>query len=92
MGFRGKHKNRRDVNEPEIIATLTAFGIGVETMDTPCDLLCLHHGTVHLVEVKAPKGRLTSAQEEFHARWPVTVLRSAEEAEQWARKVRGGVE
>jgi hypothetical protein len=84
MGFRGRHKNRRDTNEGVIVATLQANGVQVYPMDQPCDLLCLFRGEVHLVEVKAPKGKLTDAQEEFlNDGWPLTILRSVEDAEDW---------
>ena len=38
---------------------------------------------IHLIEVKRPKGKLRHEQELFGARWPVTVLRSADEAFAW---------
>ena len=90
MGIRGQYKNKRDANEPEIVASLRAHGITVHPMDTPLDLLCATpDGRNHLVEVKGPKGKLTDAQERFVAGWPGTwvILRTAEEADAWAREV-----
>ena len=91
MGFRGKYKNKRDLNEPEIIATLQAFGFSVERLDTPLDLICGYGGSDYLVEVKQPSGTLTGPQEIFFEHWKgsKTILRSVEDAQQWAEKVRG---
>ena len=90
MGIRGQYKNKRDANEPEIVASLRAHGITVHPMDTPLDLLCATpDGRNYLVEVKSPTKPLSAAQERFVAAWPGTwvILRTAEEADAWARKV-----
>jgi hypothetical protein len=79
MGLR-RFANRRDANEPHIIAALEALGCLVHRMDKPVDLLVLHRGTVHLVEVKTTKGKLTQDQRDFAEGWPITVLRSVDEA------------
>jgi hypothetical protein len=44
------------------------------------DLLIQRGSIWRLVEVKTPRGRLTAAQQRFHAEWPVTVVRSVDEA------------
>ncbi len=47
------------------------------------DLLAWHHGrqALRLIEVKTAKGRLTTAQLRLVNRgWPITILRSAEDA------------
>jgi hypothetical protein len=44
------------------------------------DLVVNWRGRIVLIEVKAPKGTHTPQQQRFAQRWPVTVLRSAEEA------------
>lgn len=46
------------------------------------DLVAYHRGLdrIVLVEVKAATGKLTRGQSAFAARWPVQVLRSADEA------------
>lgn len=75
-----RHNAKRDANEGQIIAALEALGCQVKRIDTPVDLLVLHRGVVHLVEVKARKGRLTGDQSAFAESWPVTVLRSVEDA------------
>lgn len=80
-----KFNAKRDANEGPIIAALEACGCLVKRIDVPCDLLVLHRGVVHLAEVKSRKGRLTRDQEAFLASWPVTVLRSVEDAVAFAR-------
>jgi hypothetical protein len=80
-----RHNAKRDGNEPGIIAALEAMGCIVHRMDTPVDLLVLHRGTVHLVEVKAKRGTLTKDQRSFVKGWPVTVLRSVDDAISFAR-------
>jgi len=90
MGFRGKYRNRRDANEPLVVETLEKFGFSVERLDTPADLLVGHGGMTWLVEVKQPKGRLNEKQSEFAREWKghFAVIRSAEEAAEWARSVK----
>jgi len=80
-----RHNAKRDGNEPGIIAALESMGCMVHRMDTPVDLLVLHRGTVHLVEVKAKRGTLTKDQRLFVEGWPVTVLRSVDDAISFAR-------
>ena len=91
MGFRGKYKNKRDQNEPEIVAALKGVGVAVVSMDQPVDLLCWYGGETHLVEVKMPDGDFTKTQKKFLENWPgeVVTLRSVEEAIEWAKEVRG---
>lgn len=88
-----RYAKRRDSNESMIIDTLRGFGLYVYPIDTPCDLLVGFKGTTHLIEIKSgPKAKLTPAQRTFQAMWrgsPVVVLSTVEEAEEWAREVRG---
>lgn len=88
--MRGQWANRRDANEPQIVATLRAFGASVTPMDTPCDLLVGLGGRTYAVEVKTPKGKLTPAQKEWAETWRgcFTVLRSTEDAETFAKHIR----
>ena len=79
MGLR-RFANKRDANEPGIIAALEALGCMVYRLDKPVDLLVLHRGTVHLCEVKTRKGKLTADQREFSESWPIRVLRTVEDA------------
>lgn len=79
MGLR-RFANKRDANEPGIIAALEALGCMVYRLDKPVDLLVLHRGTVHLCEVKTRKGRLTADQRQFSESWPIRVLRTVEDA------------
>lgn len=79
-----RHNARRDANEGQIIAALEACGCQVHRMDTPVDLLIYHRGALHLAEVKTKRGRLNPKQLAFLASWPVTVLRSVEDAVEFA--------
>jgi len=90
MGIRGQYKNKRDSNEPQIIATLEAHGISVVRLDTPVDLACGYGDRDYLVEVKTRSGTLTGPQEIFYEAWrgSKTILRSVEDAEEFARKIR----
>lgn len=90
MGFRGKHKNKRDDNEQGIFETLRKFGLSVEPMDAPCDAIVGYGGRTYLVEVKTPKGKLTGPQLLFIERHKgcFTILRSGAEAEAFARQIR----
>ena len=91
MGFRGQYKNKRDANEPDIVSTLRAHGFSVEYLDKPVDLVCGYGGKDYLIEVKAPSGTLTGPQEIFFDSWrgSKTILRSVQDAEEWARNIRG---
>ena len=92
MGIRGQHKNRRDTNEPEIVAVLEAHGLSVERVDKPLDLIVGYGARTYLCEVKnGPKAKLTKFQEAFFGRWRghATVLTSVKDAEQFARSVKG---
>lgn len=90
MGFRGKYKNKRDGNEPEIIDELRAHGFSVYPMDQPLDLLVGFRGRTYLVEVKMPKAKLTKTQEEFLEGWrgDATILRTNEDVTTFAVAVR----
>ena len=91
MGFRGKYKNKRDTNEPEIVAVLRAHGFSVYPLDQPLDLLVGYMGRNYLVEVKMPKAKLTPAQVEFLKGWrgSASIIRNAEEATRFAMLVKG---
>jgi len=92
MGFRGQHKNKRDANEPDLFSELRAYGLSVEPMDKPADALVGYLGRTYLVEVKTPKGKLTGAQEDFLETWKgdFHIIRTIEDASNFARAVRGG--
>ena len=87
MRHRGK-ANKRDANEPEVIAAFEALGARVQKLnETGCpDLLVGYRRHNHLVEVKdgskAPSQRaLTDDQVCWMDRWPalVYVVKSADE-------------
>jgi len=89
--MRGNHsKNRRDANEPEIIARLKWNGFQVYRIDQPVDLICARDGCNYLVEVKAEGGRLTPAQTKFFSEWGgcVTILRSAQDVDEWGASLK----
>ena len=76
---------RTDANHAEIRDAMRAAGATVEDMSgsgkgMPDTLVYTADGRLLLVEIKMPKGTLTAAQVRFHARFPVNVVRSVEEA------------
>lgn len=75
-----RHNAKRDANEGQIIAALEAMGCQVYRMDRPVDLLILHRGVLHLVEVKTKRGTLTKDQKLFAEWWPIHILRSVDDA------------
>lgn len=89
MGFRGQYKNKRDANEADIVAEIRAHGISVEHLDKPADLLCGYAGKDYLVEVKVGNANLTGPQIIFYESWrgSKTILRSVDDAREWAREV-----
>jgi hypothetical protein len=89
MGFRGQWKNKRDANEPEIVATLRAHGFCVIHLDQPVDLLIGKGGKTWVAEVKTPKGKLTAAQVAFYETWHGNhlVLRSTQDASDFAAHI-----
>ena len=72
-----------DLNQRIIVSAFRAMGccvLHLHTVGQGCpDLLVGRKGTVWLVEVKGPKGKLTPDQEVFHASWPVHVVRSVDD-------------
>tara|TARA_R110002126_G_scaffold243704_2_gene387120 strand:+ start:151 stop:438 length:288 start_codon:yes stop_codon:yes gene_type:complete len=94
MGFRGRHKNKRDANEKEIVIELQAHGFTVERMDVPADLLAGYGGRDFLIEVKMPKATLTGPQTVFYETWrgSKTILRSVGDARDWAVKTKKEVD
>jgi len=88
MGFRNQFKNRRDANEPDIVAAFLAQGCTVERMDAPVDLAVGHRGRTYFVEVKTAKGGLTAPQEAFFARWGghAEVVRTVEDVADCLRR------
>lgn len=72
---------RVDANHAEIVAALRDRGCLVQS------LAALGHGVPDLL-VKAPRGKSTADQVRWQAQgWPVTVLRSEEDAGRWLRSV-----
>lgn len=82
---------RRDANEPEIISALLQMGFAVDRISGAGipDLLLSRSGRWYVAEVKTAKGRLKPAQERFReqAQGPVPVLKSAQEAVEWANGI-----
>ena len=72
-----------DLNQRAVVKAFRDAGccvLHLHTVGQGCpDLLVGRKGTVWLVEVKGPKGKLTPDQEVFHAAWPVHVVRSVDD-------------
>lgn len=73
-----------DANQPEIVRALRDAGNQVQSLaplgkGAP-DLLVHRAMRLWLLEVKAGNGDLTPAQREWHALWPVHIVRTPEEA------------
>lgn len=83
---------KRDGNEAIIFECLRKHGLSVEPISVPGDALVGYGGRTWLVEVKEPKGTLTPRQTAFYDTWRgnKTILRSIEDATEFAREVRGG--
>lgn len=50
-----RHATRRDAVEEELVAYARALGWNLWALNEPCDLLGLHSGRWHAIEVKDPK-------------------------------------
>ena len=89
------HAKRRDANEAEIVQALRDFGVWVQPLQVPFDLLCCFHGVMFGIEVKdgnkPPSQRpLTKSQKDFFKlvelrQMPVFVAININEALQVAR-------
>ena len=55
---RHAYDNRRDANEPELIAVAEKLGWFITRLDVPCDLLGLFRGRWFPIEVKREAGPL----------------------------------
>lgn len=90
IGFRGKHKNRRDANEADIVKELRGNGFSVYMLDQPLDLLIGYAGRTYLAEVKMAKGTLTASQLAFLGVWrgDATILRTSEDVATFAHAVK----
>jgi hypothetical protein len=76
---------RTDGNHAEIRTAMREAGAEVEDMSgsgkgMPDTLVYTADGRLLLVEIKMPKGTLTAPQIRFHARFPVHIVRSVEDA------------
>lgn len=75
-----------DDNQGEIVQALRDVGATVQSLasvGSGCpDLVCGFRGQNYLLEVKAPKGRLTVFEAAWHEEWSgaVSVVRSVDEA------------
>lgn len=84
MNRRG-HAGRTDQNHKEIVAALRQAGVLVASLasvGSGCpDLLCCYQGSVTLLEVKRPRGKLTKYQSQWRDNgWPVHVVTDAYQA------------
>lgn len=83
---------RTDANHAEIRDAMRAAGAEVEDLSgcgkgMPDTLVLTPDGRLLLVEIKTATGKLTAPQVKFHARFPVAVVRSAEDAVKLIRPV-----
>ena len=82
-----RYRQRKDLNQKDIVDTLESLGFDVIIMHSPTDLLGGRQGKNYLVEVKSgDKKKYTAAQLKFNASWrgQRVTLRSPEDAIQWA--------
>jgi hypothetical protein len=76
---------RTDGNHAEIRQAMRDAGAEVEDLSgsgkgMPDTLVWTPHTGLMLVEIKMPKGTLTAHQVRFHARFPVHIVRSVDDA------------
>lgn len=69
-----RRARRADANQPAIVAALRANGRTVEVISdvgrgVPDLLVMDRHGFIYLLEVKAPKAKLTPDEDRWHATW-----------------------
>jgi hypothetical protein len=89
--MRGQWRNKRDANEPEIVAELCAYGFSVVHLDQPVDLLIGKHGRTWIAEVKIEGGKLNQKQAAFFEEWRgnKTILRSVEDVAEFYHMTQG---
>ena len=79
-----RRKARVDANSREIVDALQRCGWDVfdlSRVGKGCsDLLATRRGALRLVEVKGAHGKLTPDQVKFHARFPVRIVRTIDDA------------
>jgi hypothetical protein len=73
-----------DSNQSSIVLALRSSGWLVLSLaklgNGAPDLLIMRQGVWRLIEIKAGNGKLRPMQETFHKLWPVTILRSVDDA------------
>ncbi len=70
MSSPSRYRQKKDGNQPEIIAALEKIGCSVTVMHQPCDLLVGLRLETFCLEVKLPKGgKVTPAQKKWNAEW-----------------------
>lgn len=79
-----RYARKIDANQPEIVRALRGAGCQVHSLaplgkGAP-DLLVRRAKSLFLLEVKSKNGDLTPDQREWHALWPVRVVRNEAEA------------
>ena len=79
------YAKRTDGNHTDIREAMRDGGAEVEDMSGvgkgfPDTVVYTADGRLLLVEIKMPKGTLTAPQVRFHARFPVHIVRSVEDA------------
>ena len=90
---KGRQFHKVDTAQAEIVGALRLCGALVHST-APLghgfpDLVVWGNNRLWLLEVKTGKGRLTPEEVEFQKKWPVDIVRSAEEAIELIWGVRG---
>ena len=73
-----------DRNHASVVSALRSCGWLVLSLarlgNGAPDALAYRQGVWHLIEIKAGRNKLTPMQTTFHGVWPVTILRSVDDA------------
>ena len=87
--MRGQWSNKRDANEPEIVAQLKGHGFSVVYLNKPVDLLIGKGGKTWIAEVKMEGKPLNANQQKFYSTWRGNhlVLRSTQDADDFAAEI-----
>ena len=77
-----RRAGRKDLNQQQIVSALRSIGVSVFVVNAEGlpDLLTYCRGTWLPIEVKQPRGRLTTAQVEIRRIAPFPVVRNVAEA------------
>ena len=87
-------RHRADRNQAEIVRALQKIGATVENTNMVGngfpDLVVSYFGQWHLIEIKAPKGKLLDTQKRFHEEHspaPIHIVRTVDDVIKWSRVI-----